>query len=131
ANTYFVPDDKMIDTLVGAAKRGVQVMLIIPGAIDHNLVRQASRSEFGRLLKNDIQIYEYRPALLHAKTMVVDGIWSTVGSTNLDYRSFALNEELNVAIYDVGTAERLRRVFAAGPAHSRRVVDHDLQTHAP
>ena len=90
----------------------MQVVLVIPGAIDHNLVRQASRSEFGRLLKSGVQIYEYRPALLHAKTMVVDGIWATVGSTNLDHRSFALNEELNVAIYDADTAQRLERIFA-------------------
>jgi len=121
-NPYFVPDDKMIDTLIGAAKRGVQVTLIIPGAIDHNLVRQASRSEFGRLLKNDIEIYEYRPALLHAKTMVVDGIWATVGSTNLDRRSFALNEELNVAIYDPETAQRLERIFEQDRGNSRRVM---------
>jgi len=124
-NPYFVPDDKMIDTLVGAAKRGVQVTLIIPGAIDHNLVRQASRSEFGRLLKNDIEIYEYRPALLHAKTMVVDGIWATVGSTNLDRRSFALNEELNVAIYDPETAQRLERIFEQDRGNSRRVMYKD------
>ncbi len=124
-NPYFVPDDKMINTLIGAAKRGVQVVLVIPGAIDHNLVRQASRSEFGRLLKNDIQIYEYRPALLHAKTMVVDGIWATIGSTNLDRRSFALNEELNVAIYDVDTAQRLERVFEQDVSNSRRVMYKD------
>ncbi len=124
-NPYFVPDDKMINTLIGAAKRGVQVVLVIPGAIDHNLVRQASRSEFGRLLKNDIQIYEYRPALLHAKTMVVDGIWATIGSTNLDRRSFALNEELNVAIYDVDTAQRLERVFDEDLRNSRRVMYDD------
>jgi len=111
--------------LIGAAKRGVQVVLVIPGAIDHNLVRQASRSEFGRLLKNDIQIYEYRPALLHAKTMVVDGIWATVGSTNLDHRSFALNEEVNVAIYDVDTAQRLERVFEQDVSNSRRVMYKD------
>ena len=120
-NPYFVPDDKMITTLVGAAQRGVQVVIIIPGAIDHNLVRQASRSEFGRLLKSGIEIYEYRPALLHAKTMVVDGIWATVGSTNLDRRSFALNEELNVAIYDADTAQRLEQVFAEDLSNSRRV----------
>ena len=124
-NPYSVPDDKMITTLVAAAKRGVQVVLIIPGAIDHNLVRQASRSEFGRLLENGVQIYEYRPALLHAKTLIVDGIWSTVGSTNLDYRSFSLNEELNVAIYDVGTAQRLERIFADDLANSRRVMYKD------
>jgi len=124
-NPYFVPDEKMISTLLAAANRGVEVVLLIPGAIDHNLVRQASRSEFGRLLKSGVQIYEYRPALLHAKTMVVDGIWATVGSTNLDYRSFALNEELNVAIYDVGTAERLERIFAEDLANSRRVMYKD------
>ena len=124
-NPYFVPDDKMISTLIGAAKRGVQVVLIIPGAIDHNLVRQASRSGFGQLLKSDIQIYEYRPSLLHAKTMVVDGLWSTVGSTNLDHRSFALNEELNVAIYDVDTAQRLERVFEEDLSNSRRVMYKD------
>jgi cardiolipin synthase len=120
-NPYFVPDEKMISTLIAAAHRGVRVVLVIPGAIDHNLVRQASRSEFGRLLKNGVQIYEYRPALLHAKTMVVDGIWATVGSTNLDHRSFALNEEVNVAIYDVDTAQRLERIFANDLANSRQV----------
>ena len=124
-NPYFVPDEKMINTLLAAANRGVEVVLLIPGAIDHNLVRQASRSEFGRLLENGVQIYEYRPALLHAKTMIVDGIWSTVGSTNLDYRSFSLNEELNVAIYDVGTARRLERIFADDLANSRRVMYKD------
>ena len=124
-NPYFVPDEKMITTLVAAAKRGVEVVLIIPGAIDHNLVRQASRSEFGRLLKNGVQIYEYRPALLHAKAMVVDGIWATVGSTNLDHRSFSLNEELNVAIYDATTAQRLEQVFQQDLSNSRRVMYDD------
>jgi cardiolipin synthase len=124
-NPYFVPDEKMISTLVAAAQRGVRVVLVIPGAIDHNLVRQASRSEFGRLLKNGVEIYEYRPALLHAKTMVVDGIWATVGSTNLDHRSFSLNEELNVAIYDADTAQRLERVFDEDLANSRRVRYED------
>ncbi len=124
-NPYFVPDEKMISTLVVAAKRGVEVVLIIPGAIDHNLVRQASRSEFGRLLESGVKIYEYRPALLHAKTMVVDGIWATVGSTNLDHRSFSLNEELNVAIYDVDTAQRLEQVFEQDLANSRPVRFQD------
>jgi cardiolipin synthase A/B len=124
-NPYFVPDDKMIQTLIGAAKRGVEVVLIIPGAIDHNLVRQASRSEFGQLLQNDIKIYEYRPALLHSKTMVVDGIWATIGSTNLDHRSFALNEEVNVAIYDTATAQKLEQVFQQDLSNSREVAYKD------
>ena len=115
----------MISTLVAAARRGVRVVLVIPGAIDLDHVRQASRSEFGRLLKNGVQIYEYRPALLHAKTMVVDGIWATVGSTNLDHRLFALNEEVNVAIYDVDTAQRLERIFAQDLSNSRQVSYKD------
>jgi cardiolipin synthase len=124
-NPYFVPDEKMINTLVAAAQRGVQVVLLIPGAVDHNLVRQASRSEFGRLLKGGVRIYEYRPALLHAKTMVVDGVWATVGSTNLDHRSFSLNEELNVAIYDTDAAQKLERVFEEDLSNSRRVMYED------
>jgi cardiolipin synthase A/B len=124
-NPYFVPDEKMIVTLMGAAQRGVRVVLLIPGAIDHNLVRQASRSEFGRLLKSGVLIYEYRPALLHAKTMVIDGIWATVGSTNLDNRSFALNEELNVAVYDAGVAQRLESVFEQDLSNSRQITYKD------
>ncbi len=90
-------------------------MLILPGKIDHNIVRQASRGELGRLLRAGIEVYEYRAALLHAKTMVIDGVWATVGSTNLDRRSFALNDELNLVVYDRAVARRLEQVFAAGP----------------
>jgi cardiolipin synthase len=124
-NPYFVPDEKMVTTLMESAQRGVRVILLIPGAIDHNLVRQASRSEFGRLLKSGVLIYEYRPALLHAKTMVVDGVWATVGSTNLDNRSFALNEELNVVVYDGGVAQKLESVFQKDLANARPVTYKD------
>ena len=120
-NPYFVPDDKMIDTLAQAAKRGVRVTLLLPGAIDHNLVRQASRSQLGRLLRSGVEIYEYRAALLHAKTMVIDSRWVTVGSTNLDRRSFELNEELNLVVYDDAVARRMEQIFAADLAQSRRV----------
>ena len=124
-NPYFVPDDKMIETLLQAAHRGVRVVLILPGAIDHNLVRQASRSELGRLLRAGIEVYEYRAALLHAKTMVIDGVWSTVGSTNLDRRSFALNDELNLVVYDRAVAKRFDEIFAEDLALSRRVTYED------
>jgi cardiolipin synthase A/B len=124
-NPYFVPDEKMMSTLLDAAQRGVKVKLLIPGAIDHNLVRQASRSAFGRLLTGGVLIYEYRPALLHAKTMVIDGIWSTVGSTNLDHRSFALNEELNVVVYDSDVAGRLEEVFQQDLANAKQVTYGD------
>jgi len=124
-NPYFLPDEKMTTTLIAAARRGARIVLIVPGAIDHNLVRQASRSEFGRLLKRGIQIYEYRPALLHAKTMVIDGVWATVGSTNLDHRSFALNEELNVVLYNTNIAQRLETVFEQDLANSKQVTYED------
>ena len=103
----------------------MRVVLILPGAIDHNLVRQASRGELGRLLRAGIEVYEYRAALLHAKTMVIDGVWSTVGSTNLDRRSFALNDELNLVIYDRAIARRLDEIFAQDLALSRRVTYED------
>ena len=121
-NPYFLPDEKMIDTLVKTARRGVRVRLLLPGAIDHNLVRQASRSELGRLLLADVQVYEYRAALLHAKTMVVDSKWATVGSTNLDKRSFGLNDEVNLVVYDEGVAQRLERVFVGDLTRSEQVT---------
>ncbi len=121
-NPYFVPDDKMIDTLLQARRRGVRVVLLLPGAIDHNLVRQASRSQLGRLLEAGVQIYEYRAALLHSKTMVIASMWATVGSTNLDRRSFELNEELNLVVYNADVARRLERVFVDDLERSRPVT---------
>jgi cardiolipin synthase len=121
-NPYFVPDDKMIETLIRARQRGVRVVLLLPGAIDHYMVRQAGWSQLGRLLQAGIQVYEYRAALLHAKTMVIDSIWATVGSTNLDRRSFELNEELNLVVYSAEIAHRLERVFRDDLARSRPVT---------
>ena len=110
-NPYFVPDDRMKEALLRAVRRGVHVVVLVPGKIDHNLVRQASRGMLGDMLRAGIEIWEYRAALLHSKTMIVDGILATVGSTNLDNRSFALNEELNLTVYDRDVAQRLEKVF--------------------
>jgi cardiolipin synthase A/B len=121
-NPYFLPDDRLEDALLAAASRGVRVVALTPGKIDHNLVRAASRRGFGRLLLGGVEIYEYQAALLHAKTMVVDGIWATVGSTNFDNRSFALNDELNVALYDRAVIERMVSAFEADLANARRVT---------
>lgn len=121
-NPYFLPDAKMIETLVETARKGVKVKLLLPGAIDHNLVRQASRSELGRLLRAGVEVYEYRPAMLHAKTMVVDSRWATVGSTNLDRRSFALNDEINLVVYNQSVAGRLERVFQDDLTRSTQVT---------
>jgi len=121
-NPYFVIDARMRDALVAARRRNVRVLVLVPGAIDHNIVRQASRRQFGELLKAGVEIYEYLPALLHSKTMVIDGVWATIGSTNLDNRSFAVNDELNVIVYNRQVAQRLENAFGDDLAHSRRVT---------
>ncbi len=120
-NPYFVLDDRMTEALLAATQRGVRVVALTPGKIDHNLVRSASRHGFGRLLQGGVQIFEYQAALLHAKTLVVDGAWASVGSTNFDNRSFALNDELNVAFYDPAVARRLQDQFERDLADARRV----------
>ena len=121
-NPYFIPDDRMIEALLAAAARGVRVIVLVPGKIDFKITYRASRRHYGRMLLGGIQIYEYSPALLHSKTMVVDGIWATIGSTNFDNRSFALNEELNVALYDKSLAQSLENVFAEDLKHSRKIT---------
>ncbi|MGH7828083.1 MAG: cardiolipin synthase [Candidatus Binatia bacterium] len=122
SNPYFLPDERMQEALLNAVKRGVKVVALLPGKIDHKLVYWASRNSFGPLLLGGIEIYEYQPALMHAKTMVVDGIWATVGSTNLDNRSFALNEEINLIVYDRGIAGELEKAFQEDLKHSKRLT---------
>ncbi|HYQ97905.1 MAG TPA: phospholipase D-like domain-containing protein, partial [Candidatus Nitrosocosmicus sp.] len=112
SNPYFLPDERMQEALLDAVKRGVSVVVLTPGKIDHKLVYWASRRGFEPLLLGGIQIYEYQAALMHAKTMVVDGIWAHVGTTNLDNRSFALNEEINLIAYDHAVAGELEKAFA-------------------
>lgn len=120
-NPYFLPDDRMTRVLTEAPGRGVRVVVLLPGAIDNNIVRHASRSRFGELLKAGIEIYEYQAGLLHAKTMTIDGVWATIGSTNLDSRSFALNEELNAVVYDREVVSRLEKIFADDLTNAQRV----------
>jgi cardiolipin synthase A/B len=121
-NPYFLPDDAMLDALVQAATRGVRVAILVPGVIDHLLVKPAGRAQLGRLLQAGVEIYEYRAALLHAKTMTVDGHWNTIGSANFDNRSFALNQELIVVVYSREIAGELERIFDADLAYSKPVT---------
>jgi cardiolipin synthase len=121
-NPYFIPDDTMIEALLKAAARGVRVVVLVPGKIDHQITYRASRSNYGRMLLGHIQIFEYTASLMHAKTMVVDGIWATIGSTNFDNRSFALNEELNLTIHHAGVARRLEDAFERDLKYSRRIT---------
>jgi cardiolipin synthase len=120
-NPYFVPDERIMEALIDARRRGVRIALLLPGPIDHELVEDASRAGFGRLLDAGVEIYEYQAGLLHAKTVTIDGVWSTVGSANLDNRSLALNQEMNLVMYDRQIAARLDGIFDADVRHARRV----------
>jgi cardiolipin synthase len=110
---YFVPDAEMRAALAQAARRGVKVELILPGFSDSWVVLHAGRSFYDELLSAGVRIYELRSALLHAKTAVIDGVWSTVGSTNLDWRSFLFNDELNTTVLGEEFGRATTRMFAA------------------
>lgn len=121
--SYFVPDDLSIRTLVEARHRGVSVDVIVPGEkIDAALVRNASRARWGALLEAGVRIYEYQPTMYHCKVMVVDGMMVSLGSTNFDPRSFRLNDEANLNVYDAGFAAEQERIFAADLAQSREIT---------
>src|ERR1700730_754203 len=120
-NPYFVPDAGIKDALLKARERGVRVVLLLPGAIDHNIVAAASRAGFGDLMDAGVEIYEYQAGLLHAKTMTIDGEWAMVGSANMDNRSLALNNEISLIAYDREVAGRLQGVFEEDLSHSRAV----------
>jgi cardiolipin synthase len=120
---YFVPDNNEVRQLVAARARGVRVQLIVPGGVtDSALVRRASRSTWGELLRAGVEIYEYQPTFFHVKVMTVDGLWVSVGSTNFDTRSFSTNDEANLNIYDRAFAQAQEKIFAADLARSRRVT---------
>ena len=112
----------MIEALLTSVRRGVRVVVLVPGKIDHQITYRASRRHYGRMLLGGVEIFEYMPALLHSKTMVVDDIWATVGSTNFDNRSFALNEELNLTLYDRKLAQSLAETFSEDLKHARKVT---------
>lgn len=99
-NSYFVPDAQMVDALTKAAQRGVDVKIVFPGVSDTGLVRHAGRSFYSQLMASGVRIFELQASVLHAKTAVIDGYWSTVGSTNLDMRSFLHNSEVNLIAID-------------------------------
>jgi cardiolipin synthase len=118
-NQYLVLDDQMTAALIGAVRRGVEVEIIIPARPTNILVFAAGRARLDRLLRGGVKVYAYEDRLLHAKTMVIDGAWATVGSTNLDPRSFFLNDELNLVIHDRRVASRLEVIFAEDLAGSQ------------
>ncbi|HEU0200114.1 MAG TPA: phospholipase D-like domain-containing protein [Burkholderiaceae bacterium] len=121
--SYFVPDDVAVRMLVEAVQRGVKVQFILPGEhTDTHLVRRASRAEWGRLLEAGAEIHEYQPTMFHCKVMIVDDLWVSVGSTNFDNRSFSVNDEANLNVYDERFARRQAEIFEDDLKRSRRVT---------
>ncbi len=119
---YFVPDDALEAALRDAAKRGVKVRMILPSYSDFSGVFYAGRAHYDELLKSGVEIHELESAFLHSKSIVVDGIWSSIGSTNFDWRSFVHNDEISVCVIDEGFARQMNQAFAADLADSRQVT---------
>ena len=123
AMAYFVPDELALEAIMKALRRGVRVRIIVPGPIiDTKLVRRASRALWGGILEAGAEIHEYQPTMFHCKVLVVDRLWVSVGSTNFDNRSFRLNDEANLNVYDREFAERQVADFERDLARSRRVT---------
>ncbi|MGZ3237956.1 MAG: cardiolipin synthase [Burkholderiaceae bacterium] len=111
-NAYFVPDAQILQALCAAAQRGVDVKIILPSITDSSLVFHAAQSFYSQMLDCGIKIYQLQIAVLHAKTAVIDHVWSTVGSTNLDTRSFLHNKEINVIVFGNEFATSMENAFA-------------------
>jgi cardiolipin synthase len=119
---YFLPDTLLQDHLIHAVKRGVDVRVLVPGPHnDMGMLYQLSRNGYGRLLKAGVKIYEFQPTFMHAKTMVADGVFGTIGSTNFDNRSFSLNDEFNLTFHDQEIAREMQEVFHDDLKRSRSI----------
>lgn len=128
ASAYFVPDQVALASLRSAAGRGVRVRVITPGPhTDQDTVRHASRGLWGPLLEAGVEMHEYQPTMYHCKMMIVDGLLVSVGSTNFDPRSFHLNDEANLNVYDGAFARRMTEVFEADLQRCRRITLADWQ----
>jgi len=117
---YFIPDDLASGALLDARKRGVDIQIIVPGKYnDAKVTRNASRSTWGPLLEAGVKIFEYQPTMFHCKVMVVDGLFTSVGSTNFDNRSFSLNDEASLNVFDASVAADQARIFEEDLAQSK------------
>ena len=122
-NAYFVPDKLTVEALCSAASRGVRVRIVVPGRhTDARIGRWAAQGLYGALLQAGIQIYEYQPTMMHSKVLVIDGVWSSVGSANFDDRSFRLNDEANLNVFSDDLAREQVRLIDADILQSRRMV---------
>jgi cardiolipin synthase len=121
-NAYFVPDHETVNAIIAAAKRGVDVKIVLPGTTDSSLTLNAGQYYYSELLKSGVKLYRRRGAMLHAKTAVIDGIWSTVGSTNMDFWSFSTNDEVNAVILNKEFAAEMEKLFASDIAASDEIL---------
>ncbi len=121
-NAYFVPDPQLLLALEAAARRGVDVRLILPGQTDSWLVFHAGRRSYDRLLRAGVKLYERRGVILHSKTALIDGVWATVGSTNLDWRSFLHNHELNAVVLGAEFGSQVQVMFDKDLAASQAIT---------
>ncbi|HYF60372.1 MAG TPA: phospholipase D-like domain-containing protein [Burkholderiaceae bacterium] len=128
---YFVPDPTTLEVLEAAARRGVDVQLVLPGFSDFWMVHAAGRAHYDRLLAAGVRIFERRDALLHAKTAVVDGIWSTVGSANMDWRSFLHNDEVNVVVVGEGFGREMEALFREDVARAEPIEPAEWARRGP
>jgi cardiolipin synthase len=126
-NSYFIPDGQTVKALTDAARRGVDVKIILPSITDSQLSLLAQRSHYSELLKSGVKVYERNSSLLHAKTAVVDKVWSTVGSTNLDYLSLLSNNEVNAVILSHEFAVEMEKMFVKDLADSRQITWDEWQ----
>jgi cardiolipin synthase len=108
---YFVPDAQILESLIDAARRGVSVKLVVPSISDVGLVLYAGRSSYDELLEAGVRIYQFQGSVLHAKTAVIDGVWSTVGSANIDVRSFLHNNEINIVVLGENFGKNMEAAF--------------------
>lgn len=121
-NSYFIPDEQILKALTDAAERGVDVKIILPGTTDSQLALHAQRYHYSVLLKSGVKVYEHSTSLLHAKTAVIDKVWSTVGSTNMDFLSMLNNDEVNAVILSKEFAVGMESMFAGDLADSRQIL---------
>lgn len=124
---YFIPDAAMLLALKSAAWRGVDVRILLPGRSDLWLVKLAGHSYYRELVEAGVKIYEHRPGILHAKTMVVDGVWGTIGSANMDIRSFRLNYEVNVLVAGNKFAEKMEEIFLQDIYRARLITSRLIE----
>ncbi len=129
---YFVPRPAFTEALVAAAHRGVRLRILVPGPhIDKGFVRVAGRAAYAELLEAGVEIHEYQPTMLHAKTMVVDGAWSSAGSVNFDNRSFQLHDEATLCVWSEEFAGQLTEVFEADLGRSEQMRDARWRRRGP